>query len=95
MPVLLVFIVLAVIAALVVIPAVAVAASRAAVRGTQGRIPVEDAATQDRLERIEEAIDAMAAQIERLTQQQQLLLAARGPDAPAAPPPSTPNETTE
>lgn len=72
----------AVLAVLLFVPAIAVAASRAAVRSVDSvsaRIPVEDAATQDRLARIEEAIDAMAAQIERLTQQQQLLVAGRGP----------------
>lgn len=99
MPVIAAFIALVVIVAvLVVVPTIAVAVSRAAVRSVnaaQGQLPVEDAATQERLERIEEAIDAMAAQLERLTQQQQLLISGRGQETPSSPPHHYPEETTE
>jgi hypothetical protein len=58
--------------------AVAVAVAARTVGQAMGREafrrPAEDSELNVRLTRIEEAIDAMANQIERLTEQQQLLL---------------------
>jgi sensor domain CHASE-containing protein len=75
----------------IVAPVTAAIASRAAINAVQARhaVPVEDAATEARLSRIEEAIDAMADQIERLALEQRRLApprevhGARGPGGDA------------
>lgn len=74
------FILLAAIIALMVIPVATFAAVRAVtqVLGQSGLArPREDSELNVRLTRIEEAIDAMASQIERLSEQQRALLEPR------------------
>jgi hypothetical protein len=82
---------LGILAMLIVIPVAVVAATRAVGRpydaGRYERGPL-DPALDDRLVRIEEAIDAMALQIEAMAQQQRLLLGppeerARADDQPS------------
>ena len=68
---------LAILVMVIVIPVAIVAGTRAATRMSDGiryERPLLDPALDDRLSRIEEAIDAMALQIETLTQQHRALL---------------------
>jgi hypothetical protein len=66
------------------VPAIAVQAVRAAmsrIEVQRGR-SIDQDVVEARLTRIEEAIDAMALQLERLTEQQRALLAPPGDDRP-------------
>lgn len=62
---------------LIAAPTVAYFVVRAVLRGLEpGSVAAHSSPIDDRLTRIEEAIDAMAQQIERLTEQQRILLGA-------------------
>ncbi|HEX7123372.1 MAG TPA: hypothetical protein VF178_13435 [Gemmatimonadaceae bacterium] len=66
---------LAIFVMLLVVPVTAVLVTRSVLRSMDmGAATARPVAIEDRLTRIEEAIDAMAQQIERLTEQQRALL---------------------
>lgn len=76
-------ILLVILVMVIVVPVAIVAATRAVSRFDGGMTGRLDPALDDRLGRIEEAIDAMAMQIETLSQQQRALLSAPAEDARA------------
>lgn len=70
-----IMVILAIFVALIAAPITAVLVTRSVLRSVDMGAPAaRPAAIDDRLARIEEAIDAMAQQIERLTEQQRALL---------------------